>query len=953
MANINLMCKALLTFVLSTIITVAFGQTGSITGKITDSNTQEVIVGANVVIQGTTIGSATDVEGKFTISNVKPGTYNLAISFITYKTHIIPDVVVESAKISEINVAMLEDSQELQEVVVQGTREISTDFAMLSSIRDSKLVVSGISAQQMVRLPDKDVAQVAQRVPGITIVDNRFIMVRGIPERYNQVMINGAIAPSTEIEKRSFSFDLVPANALDQLLIYKSGTAELPGDFAGGVIQMVTKNASDEEYVSAGFSVGYRHGTTFKDYNQSKGSSTDFLGFDNGDRSLPSDFPSAVDLSGSSLDSKLRENAGKSLENTFGYSTKSAPIDFGFNFSIARNLNIGKVKASNLTSLGYSNSYQYANIEFNRYNEKREVANEDPKYQFRFIDQYNSKENKVNVVHNWQFNIGQRSKIEFKNLFVQIGENQTWLRSGVNEIEQAGKIQNNAAYRYLSRMIYTGQLRGVFKSANEANTYSVSFGANYIDRNEPDYRRYRRVKDGEADDTFEMILPTSSSTTDAGRFYSNLIDKGFSHSFNYEKKFGDVTNKRTALVKAGYYLEQKTRDFEARYVSYSFPGTFNTDPQPYIELPLNEIFNEENLFSNQASDVNFKPGFALQEVSRPENRYSGENLYTAAYVSSSLPAGKFDISAGFRLEYNVQKLSTQNDLQAIEVDNPVTSPLPFLNVAYNLSERSLIRTAYSRTVNRPEFRELSPFGYYQFELDANAYGNPDLKTATINNVDLRWEMYPNTGEMISVGGFYKTFKNPIEMVLVNIGGLGQNFNYKNAPEAYSYGVELEVKKSLASLSVAQFFHNTTVNLNASWIQSQVTVDDLTGFQRNKRNLQGQSPYVINAAVYYADENGLSANVAYNIFGKRILAVGSTILPSWWEMPRNTLDVQVSKAFGKTELKLSVSNLLNSKYRTYQDDNDDQKIESDIDQSVRGYKTGQLISLSVNWKFTKD
>ncbi len=929
-----------------------FAQTGTIKGKITDSNTQEAIVGANVVIQGTTIGSATDFEGKFSIPNVKPGTYNLSISFITYKTHVIPDVVVESAKISEINVAMMEDSQELQEVVVQGTREISTDFAMLSSIRDSKLVVSGISAQQMVRLPDKDVAQVAQRVPGITIVDNRFIMVRGIPERYNQVMINGAIAPSTEIEKRSFSFDLVPANALDQLLIYKSGSAELPGDFAGGVIQMVTKNASDEEYVSAGFSIGYRHGTTFKDYNQSKGSSTDFLGFDNGDRSLPNGFPSTLALAGSSPDSKLREDAGKSLENTFDYSTKKAPIDYGFNFSIARNINIGKMKASNLTSLGYSTSYQHSNIDFARYNEVRDVPNEDPIFQFKFKDNYSSKENKINLVHNWNFNIGQRSKIEFKNLLVQIGENQTWLRSGQNYYEQVGKDQFNGAYRYLSRMIYTGQLQGVFKSADESTTYSVLFGMNYINRNEPDYRRYRRVREQGTDDPYEMLLSTTS-LNDAGRFYSELTDQGFSNAFNFQKKFGDAEVKRTPILKAGYYVEKKTREFQARYVTYSIPGIFNVDPASYAQLPLNVIFNSENMFSNGINDANFEPGFSIGETYRPTNQYTGENLYTAAYVSGYIPAGKFDVTAGFRLEHNIQKLTSQDDLSPIKVNNTITSPLPFLNVAYNLSERSLIRAAYSRTINRPEFRELAPFLYYQFELDANAIGNPNLQTASIDNIDLRWEMYPNAGEMISIGTFYKSFKNPIEKRLENFGGLGQNFSYQNAPEAYSYGVELEIKKSLASLSVAKFFHNTSVNINASLIKSEVNIDDSYNFQINKRALQGQSPYVINAALYYADEKGFSANVAYNVFGKRIEAVGSLVLPSWFELPRNTVDAQVSKTFGKTELKLSVSNILNAKYRFYQDDNADQEIDNDIDQSVRGYQTGQQVSLSVNWKLFKD
>jgi hypothetical protein len=214
-------------------------QNGTIAGKVIDLKSKEAVIGANAVIEGTTVGAATDLDGNFTIPNVKPGTYSLVISSITYKTQTVADVVVESGKKTTIEVTLAEDVAELEEVIVTAKKEIATDLNLLKSIRESKLVVSGISSEQITKLPDRDVAQIAQRVPGVTIVDNRFVIIRGVPERYNQVMINGAIAPSTEIDRRSFSFDMIPAGAIDQMLIYKSGTAELPGDFAGGVIQLV------------------------------------------------------------------------------------------------------------------------------------------------------------------------------------------------------------------------------------------------------------------------------------------------------------------------------------------------------------------------------------------------------------------------------------------------------------------------------------------------------------------------------------------------------------------------------------------------------------------------------------------------------------------------------------------------------------------------------------------
>jgi outer membrane receptor protein involved in Fe transport len=945
---------AVLLFISFTSFTWA--QNGTIGGKVIDAKSQETIIGANVVIEGTTVGAATNIDGNFLISNVKPGIYTIVVSSVTYKTHIIKDVVVEAGNNTKIEVTLAEDVAELDAVLVTARKEISTDLNLLKSIKESKLVVSGISAEQISKLPDSDAAQIAQRVPGITIVDNRFVMVRGVPERYNQVMINDAIAPSTEVDRRSFSFDLIPSSSIDQMLIYKSGTPDLPGDFAGGVIRIITKEASNDEYTSFGLSTGYRVGTTFNSFNRSKTSPTDFLGFDNGMRSLPDNFPSSQQLRESPTRSQLRSDAGKSLENTMSYSTIEAPLDFGLNFGMARNLDFGRVKASNITALNYSRSFQMFDVDFVRYNEVRTEPNQTPVIQFQFNDNFSEAETKINLVHNWSAQIGDRTRIEFKNLVVQIGEDQTVFRSGFNNYEQVGKLQNNIAHRYLSRFIYSGQLQGTFKSANEANIYSVVLGANYVNRNEPDYRRFRRVRVDGTDEPFELILPPSSSPIDAGRFYSELEDVGFSNGLNFEHKFGDVTSSKTASFKAGYYVERKTRTFNARYISYFYPGTtgFPSEVgQEIIRQPLDQLFSRENLFTYN-EDGSVIPGMAIIEGSRPTDRYTGENLYTAGYVSGNGSIGIFDLSGGFRLEYNIQKLSTRDDLGEINVDNRVVSPLPFANVALNTGKRSLVRAAYSRTVNRPEFRELAPFGFYQFELDANTFGNADLETATIDNVDLRYELYPNPGEVLSIGGFYKNFTNPIEYQLVNVGGLGQNFSYVNAPEAYSYGAEIEIKKSLASLSVSKFLRNTSINVNASFIKSEVDLGEGVTFQSRKRALQGQSPYVINGNLFYNDiEKGFSLNVGYNVFGNRIFAVGSVVLPSWWELPRNVVDLQIAKTIKKMEIKVNVSNLLNAKYRIYQDDNADQKIESNIDQSVRGFQNGQQISLSVGWKFLKD
>jgi hypothetical protein len=220
---------------LVTLTGLAVAQNGSINGKVLDATNGEAVIGANAVIQGTTVGASTDLDGNFAIPNVKPGTYTVIVSFVTYKTQTITDVIVENGKRTNLEISLAEDVAELEEVVVTARKEIATDVNLLSAIRESKLVVSGISSEQITKVPDRDAAQIAQRVPGITIADNRFIVVRGVPQRYNQVMINGAIGPSTETDSRSFSFDLVPAGFIDQMLIYKSGTARAARRFCGRI----------------------------------------------------------------------------------------------------------------------------------------------------------------------------------------------------------------------------------------------------------------------------------------------------------------------------------------------------------------------------------------------------------------------------------------------------------------------------------------------------------------------------------------------------------------------------------------------------------------------------------------------------------------------------------------------------------------------------------------------
>ncbi len=931
-----------LTLCSASLVTIA--QNGSINGQITDYKTKEGLIGANVVIQGTSVGAATDIEGNYSIANIKPGTYNLVISSVTYKSQTVANVIVEAGKITTITLTLVEDVAELQEVVVTATREVNNDVSLMQGIKESKLVVSGISAEQITKLPDRDAAQIAQRVPGITIADNRFVVVRGLPQRYNQVMINGAIGPSTETDSRSFSFDLIPAGFIDQMLIYKSGTAELPGDFAGGIIQLVTKQPEQEDFTKVSFNVGFRDNTTFRDFKSPQGSATDWLGFDNGFRDLPSSFPTTAFLKSTNRNDFNRERAGKSLNNNFALTSSQAPVDLGFNITTSQSFKIGKVSARNLTSVGYSNSYQTYQAEFNRFNE---FSNGVLTPRFKYADNTYIRETRVSAMHNWDFKLNSKNRIEFKNLFVQLGENRTLVRVGNDFIQQPNFDRVNYAYYYLDRSIYSGQLQG-FHKLRSNNQINWVIGANLINKEEPDFRRFRTNRDISergTENPFQMQLPPNSNLFDTGRFWSSLKDNGYNNAVNFEHKFGNPEKKRTPIFKAGYLVEYRTRTFNARYMSYLYPGT--SDPAIGVQLsrlPISDIFAPQNISRNN--------GLVIEEGTGVSDAYTGSNLLTAAYLGGSLPLGKFDLAGGFRIENNVQKVDAISGNGPVKVENTVLAPLPFLNVSYNLSDRSLIRAAYSRTLNRPEFRELAPFLFYQFEVDANIVGTPTLRTAFINNLDIRYELYPNPGEIFSIGGFYKSFKDPIELYN-QITGESPQFFYANSPEATSLGVEIEFRKSLASLGVSKFLRNTSINANAALIKSQVDVGAGATNQARFRPLTGQSPYIVNIGAYYNDqESGFSANIAYNVFGARIFTVGDILYPTWFEMPRNILDIQIAKEIKKKfEIKLNVQNLLNASYQFKQDNANDSEIQGG-DPLLRGYQIGAQYSLSFSVKFNR-
>lgn len=931
----------LLLFILLTTF-VAQAQRGTISGTLTDKDmNNEPLPFANVQLKGTTIGTTTDENGKYKLE-ADPGNYTLVFSFLGYENIETPITVKANQTITVNKSLTAGGGVMLQDVVVATARRKNTESALVMEMKEAKQVVSAISAEQISKGTDGNAAEAMQRVPGVTIVDGRYVMIRGLSQRYNNVLINNALAPSTEVDMRTFSFDLIPTAALDKLVVYKTGSANLPGDFAGGIIE-VTTSENTTEFTKAQVGFGLVNGTTFNDHFQSKGSDTDFLGFDDGFRQLPSSFPSTSALQGSGRNSQIRVDAAHSLPNNFETEKSTAFLDTQVSMGFGRNFNIGSVKVNSTNIFGQSTQYQYYQRSFNRYFTLNE-GQERPQEWLKYLDETHSKKSKITILSNWNFRFNDKHTLKFKNLFNQIGQDETIIRNGFNFQQGPDNIYKNYALFYNQRFIYTGQLEGVHRF-NDKNKVEWVIGYNSVNDVTPDYRRFRTFRDiNSPNSNFTIIDPPSSNLFDNSRFYGESkeynVGNGVNYTYILERIKGDEEF-APYKFKAGYYVDYRSKEYNSRYFSYLVPGYITTDRAIELKnLPLSEVFNNQN--------VNASDGWVIEEGTRPIDRFNGTNLYGAGYIMAELPLGKFDITTGLRFEHNVQNLDARDDFEDKSVEKATSFLLPSLNIAYTFNEKHLLRFAYSRTLNRPEFREIAPFLFYDFLYDRGIEGRP-LEVATVDNIDLRYEIYPRKGETMSFGAFYKNFKNPIELV-AQITTEQPQFFYKNADKAQNAGFEVEFRKSFSELFSNNFLQKLSANVNAAYIVSEVNLGNVTS-QQADRALQGQSPYIINVALGYEDKDkGWNANVIYNRFGERIDTVGDVLFPTIYELPRDNVDFTISKDFNKVNVKLGIQDLLNSPFRFYEDSNRDEKITSAKDNVVSRYKRGTMFTLDLTYNF---
>jgi hypothetical protein len=927
-----------------------------IKGTVKDTQTGETLIGCNVILQGTTIGAVTDLDGNYTISNVQAGSYNLVASYISYNQKINRVDVPKNSTV-ELNFDLEPATVSINEVKVTARKRQNTEMSMISTLKSQDLIVSGISNQQIQKSQDKDAAEVLRRIPGITITDGRFVIVRGLIERYNTVLLNGACAPSSEADVRAFSFDVMPSNMIDNILIYKTPAPELPSDFAGAAINVVTKNTVDENSVSFSYSAGYVSGTTMKDFYTYKGGKLDWLGIDDGTRALPSIFPSHNMMNDSLFKYDYKKPIQDSItkiskafrNDVFQPYTKTALPNQSASLSINRRFVLGKVSLANMTALTYSNNFSSYDAERAEYQDPNPIIGK-KSYNYNYVDNRNIQSIRAGIMHNWLVTFDDNNKIEFRNFLNQNSQDRTIIRTGVNYYTGSDPDSiMSYAMEFSQRTTYSGQLAGTSAFNNKNTEIDWIVGYSYANKLQPDLKRlfFLKQQNDEAIYQYRMNVASGSPLPErGGRFYSEAYENIRNLAVNLKQNI--ILLNRQFVLKTGVFYEEKNREFDARNIGIVYKNTLPVD----MFLAVDSILNNSNFY--------YPGGFAYNENSISSNHYNAKSIIIAPYFGLKIPiTKKLILYTGLRAEqYSRELTKFQKDVKNDPNIAFDTLDLFFSsNLSYSINEQHLIRFSYGKTANRPEFREIAPFYYKDFDLNAGVWGNDSIKNCYIDNFDVRYEWYPSPGEMISLAVFYKKFKDPIEILLIETGNQ-PDYKPFNTGYAKSQGIELDIRKSFEMLGDKDnflcYFKNFTLVFNSSLIQSVVNTD-LPNAREKEREMMGQSPYIINAGLYFNSvKYNLMMSAIYNRIGRRIVAVGTINNPHTWEMARNSLDFTLTKGLYKgLELRIGIKDIFNEpvhrlQYEEVTISGTNQKV--DIEQTTLKYRPRTQYTIGLNFKF---
>ena len=904
---------------------------GRIVGRVLDAATAQPLSSAQVFVGDGVVGALTDLNGRFVLNGVPVGTVSVTVQSLGYGTKTVTGVVVAAGEMVALDITVEEAAVELEGLTVSAERERGSSAYLLDERRTSSAMVEAVGATEISRRPDSDAADVAQRMSGVTVADGKYVFVRGLGGRYQTTELNGSSMPSPEPEKEVVPLDLFPSGFLESLETQKSYTPDLPADFSGGSVKIKTKDFPDRFSVRLGVGSSFNTQSQFQDgFLRYAGGGRDFLGFDDGSRAQPAALEAALGgiRSGSRLpsDGASLVALGQSLrgiEHGFTPATQSTPLNRSFDLSVGGSNGIGDESEIGYFLAGtYSDKYTQRIDEVERkwrtsaFNPDIDPTLVTPNVDYNF--DRGTRAISWGTIANLTFKPNADQKISLRATINANTDDEARVYEGENQ-EDIGGIIRSERSRFVSRLMAWSQLSGEhLLPANSRAEWRVT--AARASRDEPLLRESIYLED---DGEF-LLLDVGES---ARYFWSELIDDDLSAELDWSIPFGFAGNE--ARFKIGGAYRDRTRDFGARRLNWDFVG--NTYPR------LDDALASATVVESARGTGEF----ALRDIVEPGDVYDAKDQRSAGYIMLELPFGsRFEAIVGARLESYALDLNSRDETLTSTNKTDVASSL---NLIFTAHDDVKIRAAASRTLDRPEFRELAPFQFTEATSLRQLFGNPALEPAEITSADLRADWFLGPGEMISIGGFYKHMNSPIEQVFVAAASTA--YSFQNADDADVIGLEFDSRVNLSR--IADGLQNFVFQGNVSWIDSEVRVrEDVQGFDPTnlRRPLEGQAPYVLNVGVNYVGNDGVDAGLFLNRFGERLTAAGGAGVPDIFEQSRNALDASLSFPMPSgVTAKLKATNLLDESF-TYE------QSANGITLMQRDYRIGRTFSVGFSWEF---
>ena len=957
--------------ILTLISTLAYAQKGTIRGTVYDGSTGETLVGVSVVIKGTYIGTATDLDGQFSIET-EPGTYDLQLSFISFQPLTIEGVEVKSNEVTLLNNLQLNESTvELEDVVVTAKAIRNTEAALQTMKRKSTVMLDGISAAKMELIGDGNAVEAAKRVTGVTVEEGKYIYVRGLGDRYSKTTLNHVDIPGLDPDRNSLQMDIFPTNLIDNIMVSKNFTADMPADFTGGLLNVTTKDFPEKKIFNVSAGTAFNPDVHFNDnFLTYEGGDTDFLGFDDGTRALPDrarqpNIPTPV--SGAPQDEVV--DFIHSFNPQLAAKRQTSLLDYSLGLSYGNQINLNKGSAK-APKLGYIFSFSYKseygfddNVQYGEY----QKSIDPDAYEMRYATLQNGEMGERNVL------VGLMGGIAYKTNFNKIRFTAMHLQNGLS---RAGKfsIDNNASavgqsgyyaesdnLEYNQRSLTNLLLNGTHVFQDSGWEIDWRLSPTFSTSDDPDIRKTAFTFRSDND-----VMFNAGAGGNPTRIWRELSEMNATAKIDVTKKYPLAGE--DATLKFGVSHNYKQRDYEILLFNVQFFGG-----QSWDAPDASRVLNPENLYPNTPNAIYYQSG---NNVPNP-NAYKSNVNNTAAYLSNEFsPFNNFKTILGVRMENYVQRHTGRDQSYAsgdtrngrnLDNDKVLESLdfFPSVNLIYALTEQQNIRASWSQTIARPSFKELSfaqildPLSNRIFNGSLFPYSDWDgnLQETHINNMDVRWELFGDRAQNVSASVFYKQFDKPIELVRIPEQQTSTEYQPRNVGDGQLYGLEFEFSKNLDFISPLLRYFN--VNSNLTLVESEIEMTDAE-YQSRKayektgetvedtREMAGQSPWVVNAGLTYNNyETGLAAGLFYNVKGETLTIVGAGLFPDIYIESFHSLNFSLNKKFGEkqnTKMEMKISNILDeSKESYYQSYNAEKQI-------YNIFNPGRTFSIGLSYQF---